>query len=239
MPDIENVDKDHKWKERQEEMEQWYKDLIPDIDSTVSILKHDYLPLGQYFSKLIGHILDIGGGVGLVRQYLLNDSKLIVVDPSLDWLGSDWSQLSKTFPCLEKRPDFVLGLGEYLMFKNQSFDTVLSLWSMNHVSNPSRVFQEVQRVLKTGGKFFVVFEDMEPSWADILSRSRHRKIGCPTWLEILKMKLQVTFSKKFWPLQSDHLLITESDINIWIGSHFRINERKWYGNYLSFEFIKM
>jgi len=239
MPAQEIAENDDGWKERQEEMEQWYRDLIPDIDSAIDVLKHDYQPFGPYFSKLKGHILDIGGGLGLVRHYLPEESNLIVVDPSLDWLGSDWSLLSKSFPCVEKQPDFILGKGEYLMFGDQSFDTVLSLWSMNHVSQPSRVFQEVQRVLKPGGNFFVVFEDMEPTWIDIFSRSLHRRIGRTAWLEILKMKLKVSFSKSQWPCHSDHLFITYSNIKIWMKPHFKVSNREWKGNYLTFEFVKI
>ncbi len=45
---------------------------------------------------------------------------------------------------------------EALPFEDGLFDAVTSLWVLEHVRSPERVFREIRRVLKPGGKFFFV-----------------------------------------------------------------------------------
>src|SRR5947209_16436435 len=45
----------------------------------------------------------------------------------------------------------VIGVGEYLPFKNDTFDAVLSIAVLEHVRNPFRCAAEIKRVLKPGG----------------------------------------------------------------------------------------
>src|SRR5690554_2598353 len=239
MSSGEGTHENGEWEERQKEMTDWYQNLLPDLSSASSLFEHDYHPFKEYLSKLRGEVLDIGGGVGVVRHYLDENANYIVVDPSLDWLGSDWRLLAKTFPCLKQPPSFIYGKGEYLMFKDNSFDSVLSFWSINHVSHPSKVFDEVQRVLKPGGKFLVVFEDMEPRWSDFVGPSIHRQFKGEDHWNLISSKFKATFLKHKWPVQSDHLLITDKDIKRWIRFHFRQVGRAWKGTFLTCEFEKI
>lgn len=50
----------------------------------------------------------------------------------------------------------VIGDGEALPFEDASFDAVVSLWVMEHVKHPERIFSEIRRVLKPGGIFAFV-----------------------------------------------------------------------------------
>ncbi|QHT65782.1 class I SAM-dependent methyltransferase [Rhodocytophaga rosea] len=230
--------KEGNWQERQQEMELWYKDLLTDINSAVSLFKHDYAPFSDYFAKLSGNILDLGGGVGVVRHYLPENCNYIVVDPSTDWLSSDWNLLSKSYPCLAEKPNFIMGVGEFLMFNDNSFDSVLAFWSINHVNDPLKVFKEVQRVLKPGGKFLVVFEDMEPWWSDFLSSSMRRQFEQERLKEMIDQKIKSSLLGNKWPVQADHIFITDKDIKEWINNRFEKINRQWIGTYLTYEFKK-
>ncbi|QMU27447.1 class I SAM-dependent methyltransferase [Adhaeribacter radiodurans] len=238
LPQNAIIKEESKWEERQEDMELWYKNLITDTISAVSVFEHDYTPLKLYFAQLTGNILDLGGGVGVVRHYLSDKSNYIVVDPSADWLSSDWKLLSNAYPCLNTKPNFVMGVGEFLMFADNTFDSVLSLWSINHVSNPAKVFHEVQRVLKRGGRFFIVFEDMEPLWRDFLDKSLLKYFGLNGLTRMLKSKIRTALFNQKWPVQSDHIFITDKDIQQWSNSRFNQIQRKWIGTYLTYEFVK-
>ena len=71
------------WQARQYEMERWYRDLISRPSEASCALSHDYEPYACFFSQLSGSILDLGGGIGLVRDYLVGEVWYVVVDPSL------------------------------------------------------------------------------------------------------------------------------------------------------------
>lgn len=45
----------------------------------------------------------------------------------------------------------IYGVGEYLPFKNESFDLVISTQMLEHVDNPDAVVSEIHRVLAPGG----------------------------------------------------------------------------------------
>lgn len=50
----------------------------------------------------------------------------------------------------------VLGDLECLPFQENAFDSVVSLWVLEHLSRPDLVFAEIARVLKPSGRFFFV-----------------------------------------------------------------------------------
>ena len=56
----------------------------------------------------------------------------------------------------------VIGMGENLPFKNNSFDAVLSLNVLEHVKDPFACAKEISRVLKPGGKLYCVAAFMQP-----------------------------------------------------------------------------
>jgi SAM-dependent methyltransferase len=199
---------------------------------------HDYTPYTSLLAALSGLVLDIGGGNGIVRQFLPENVQYITIEPSLDWLESDWETFIPYFSCLETKPAFVRGIGEYLPFPAQSFDAVLSFWSLNHASQPERIFQEVHNVLKPNGEFLLVLEDMEPGLFDIDYRTSESKDSFPFW-EVVTMKVQHLVTGQKWPLQSDHVRIQEVDIQKWISQRFKIRQRKWVGQYLTFKFQKI
>lgn len=221
------------WRERQQQMEAWYKKLSDDATGAASCFANDYKPYAPFLAGLCGRILDVGGGNGVVQHYLSDAVQYVAVDPSLDWLADEWAALAGDFPCLNTPPPFVRGVGEALPFRAQSFDTVLAFWTLNHVSQPDRVFQEVHRVLKPGGQFFAVLEDMEPRWGDLLGASFRGRAASAAVQKLWNM-----LPTQQWPVQADHLRLRESELKTWSTGRFEISRRAWIGQYLSLTFRK-
>lgn len=225
------------WEERQQEMEEWYRGLIADPAVANDSFVADYGPYAPLLVTLSGDILDVGGGIGIVRDYLPRGAEYTVVEPSLDWLGVEWSSLAGRFPSLETKPRFVRGIGEYLPFPARSFDAVLAFWSLNHVDDPETVFGEVHRVLRPGGRFLIVLEDMAPAWGDIANGTFPASEVAPAGGHP-GMENPAHPGGLEWPLQSDHIRIRESDIRTWISQRFEVAWRGWINQYLTFEFEK-
>ena len=218
-------------------MEAWYEDLSADAAWAASCFENDYEPFADLLATYSGTVLDLGGGNGVTRHYLLEIPRYVVLDPSLDWLGPVWGTITPQFPCLATPPPFVRGVGEHLPFHDEAFDAVLSFWSLNHVSQPESVIAEVGRVLKPGGRFLVVLEDMEPRWLDLLRppfRSRGRRAAAAS----VGAKMRAQFLGQGWPLQEDHLRIRERDLRVWSTPGFEVVVRAWIGQYLTYELRK-
>lgn len=226
------------WQRRQHAMERWYAKLLANPTEASYCFTHDYTPYVPILAALSGLVLDIGGGNGIVRQFLAKDAEYIVLDPSLDWLDPKWLVLAEQFPCLATQLNFIRGLGEYLPFAPESFDHVLALWSLNHTRQPEKVFHEVYRILRPGGHFLVVLEDMEPRWRDLRSvlaqvEEKERRY------DLLRWKLWCTLRSRQWPLEEDHIRIRESDLTHWISGRFTPQWRAWINAYLTYKFLRI
>lgn len=226
-----------RWEGRQEEMEAWYTDLATNPQWATWCFEADYGPFAGRLATCSGTVLDLGGGNGVARHYLPPDVRYVVLDPSLDWLRPMWTAIAPSFPCLATPPPFVRGVGEHLPFRDEAFDAVLAFYSLNHVSQPERVLAEVGRVLRPGGRFFAVLEDMEPRWGDLLRppfRSRPPRQLAAAWIA----KARAQLPGQAWPLQEDHLRIRERDLLAQSAPWFDVARRAWVGKYLTYEFQK-
>ena len=157
------------WQSRQSAMERWYEQLAADPQSAADEIGVDYRPYAGLLASLGGVILDVGGGAGLAGSYLNTRVSYFVLDPSALWLADIWATISDTLSPSRATPLFIRGVGEQIPFSDCTFDSVLSFWSLNHVSDPAQCVVEVHRVLKPGGTALLVLEDMEPGWPDILT----------------------------------------------------------------------
>ncbi len=87
-----------------------------------------------------GKILDLGCGA--------NTSLAHFRKPGLEVWGADFqANPNLQFPQWFRR----LENGQRLPFPDQSFDLIASLWVLEHVVQPAKFLQEVQRILKPGG----------------------------------------------------------------------------------------
>ena len=90
-----------------------------------------------------GSVLDLGSGTGASYTDLINFD-VTALDPDEQMLSLN---------NFEKK---VVGKGEELPFKENSFDNVLCCFVWRNVTNTEKALSEVYRVLKPGGKFILL-----------------------------------------------------------------------------------
>ncbi len=110
----------------------------------------------SFFYPIKGSALEIGCGDGVVRHFLNRNVEYWGTDPDKDWILHPLHSFARDiFPCLNEPFPFIQGVGEYLPFKDESFDNVIIIATLDHVNSPSQVFDESFRVLKDKGQMLL------------------------------------------------------------------------------------
>ena len=234
LSDKKNADKG--WRDRQRDMTAAYQELVADRDHAVLAYRSDYGPLAPLLATYTGQVVDLGGGNGIARHWLPEETRYVSVDPTTDWLDQSWNTLADAFPCLARPFPYVVGVAEQLPFAEEAFDGGLSIWSLNHVMEPARALRDAARVIKTGRRLLLVLDDIPPSWPDVLiAREPPRSPSDRLRLALKKLGWLVTGA----PLQPDHLRLSESEIERWARPKLVRTRRLWIGAYLVYEFRKV
>ncbi|MGH7367271.1 MAG: methyltransferase domain-containing protein [Candidatus Rokuibacteriota bacterium] len=223
-----------RWRERQATMMDWYRELLATPRDAAVCFERDYRPHAALIGALAGRVLDIGGGNGLARHYLSDGVQYVVLEPDLAWLDAPWATLADRFPCLGVPPCFVRGIGEYMPFADASFDAALGFWSLNHAVDPPAVIAEAARILRPAGRLLIVLEDMPPRWPDLLTAEFLTTRPGRT-ARLLGHKLACALLGRPWPLQPDHVRLTEADLGTWAEDRFELTARRWTDGFLTFE----
>ncbi len=105
--------------------------------------------------------LEIGVGSGRFASPLRIK---IGIDPSKNML-----RLAK-----KRGIEVIQGIGENLMFKNNSFDFVLIVVTLCFVEDPKCMLSEAYRVLKRGGKLIVGEINKDSSWGKLYDAKRKK-----------------------------------------------------------------
>jgi len=100
-----------------------------------------YLPRNRNLS-----VLDCGCGSGILLEDLVNRYGTVTgVDISSEMIGS-------TDPSIkEKTTNLVIGDGEELPFRKESFDIILCRGSLHHLPSPAKALRDIYISLKPGG----------------------------------------------------------------------------------------
>lgn len=114
-------------------------------------------------SNIEGQIKD------LVTQYGLHDKRILDVgsgrgylqDIVADYTGLD---LSSNVAPLYHKP-FVVGSATEMPFGDDTFDAIWSVWVVEHISEPEKVFVEMRRVIKPNGVLLLFVAWNCPPWA--------------------------------------------------------------------------
>jgi ubiquinone/menaquinone biosynthesis C-methylase UbiE len=115
-----------------------------------------------------GKVLDVGSGSGLVTIRLAN------LLPGAQFTGLELSppvleraRQNAASSSLADRVAFETGSAEDMPFADASFDLVVCLSTLHLLDNPVRMLDEVQRVLKPGGRSYI--RDYRRTWLGALS----------------------------------------------------------------------
>jgi ubiquinone/menaquinone biosynthesis C-methylase UbiE len=115
-----------------------------------------------------GRVLDVGTGTGMLAIEFAKGIPTVEVvgldlsDVALE-LARDNAQKSRA----SSRVSFERGDAEDMPFEDDTFDLVISGNTLHLLKNPVRMLNEIQRVLKPGGRFLV--SDFRRSWLGILT----------------------------------------------------------------------
>ncbi len=103
-----------------------------------------------------GKVLDIGTGSGTLAIGLCKEL------PDISAIGLDISNLILAFAQenaeknnLSSRVTFIEGNAEEMPFEDSTFDLIVSSNTLHLIKNPLKMFDEMERVLKDEGKFFI------------------------------------------------------------------------------------
>lgn len=110
------------------------------------------------FSRASGLILDVGCGPQTRPSYLPESGEVVGMDPLPGQQNRGFS--------------FLQGIGEYLPFRDETFDHILYASSLDHIINPKRSLAEAKRCLKADGRINI--------WIDGLG-SGNSAAGLSAW----------------------------------------------------------
>ncbi len=126
---------------RQQSYRERYKVLNPIWDDSTMLLTK----LFKEHAKPGMTVLDAGCGRSNYVLEMNRDSIKRIVGVDVAKEATDGNTLAD---------EIVVSDLEKLPFPDNSFDAVTSLWVLEHVHQPNRIFSEISRVLKPGGRFF-------------------------------------------------------------------------------------
>jgi len=116
-------------------------------------IQNDALVYKQF--KLKEPILDVGGSCGLLREFLTNDKKYLVVDPFIDVHKKVSFARQRDYKCLSRPLNFVAGVAEFLPIQSNSFETVHMRSMLDHVQIVDLCLLEAKRVLRSNGLLII------------------------------------------------------------------------------------
>jgi ubiquinone/menaquinone biosynthesis C-methylase UbiE len=142
-------------------------------DPKIMELREAVIPLAE------GRVFELGVGGGLNQQFYdaLRVTGFAGIDPGAKLLDFARSEAAKKGWQVDIRE----GRGEAIPFEDESFDTVVSTYTLCSVDDQAQVLRELRRILKPGGKIIYLEHGKAP---DRGPQKWQRRIE-PVWKRVM------------------------------------------------------
>lgn len=139
-----------------------YRSLLY-VGKTHSLLTFDEI-VEQFGLTFQGRVLELGGGYGFLSSYLkTRQPDLHVVFSDVSREAVEKSRQYEDFFGTRLDEKWVTG-AEDTPFENGSFDVTFFFASFHHTQEPERALRECARILRPGGKLYLMFEPSCPAY---------------------------------------------------------------------------
>lgn len=138
------------WDDGQSAYEGWERSTIEDYKKERDVDAPVYNHI-----KMSGRVLDVGGSIGSIRDFLPKGTQFVSVDPFLGCTVHIPQPKKAVYTCLTERLNFIASCAEFLPFAARSFDWVHMRSMLDHVHSPDLALIEARRVLKPTGKLVI------------------------------------------------------------------------------------
>jgi ubiquinone/menaquinone biosynthesis C-methylase UbiE len=144
-----------------------------------------------------GTVLEVGFGSGLnLPWYSAGVRRLVAVDPSREGAKLARKRIAEvSFPV-----EFIPVGAEYIDAPDQSFDSVVSTFTLCTIPDPAAALRQMRRVLKPGGKLFIAEHGLtqDPdvqSWQHRMNKMNNVLCGgCNTNRDIRRLVTEAGFA---------------------------------------------
>jgi SAM-dependent methyltransferase len=133
------------------------------VGKTHSILTFEDI-VAQRGLEFRGDVLELGGGYGFLSAYLKKrfpDIRITFSDVSPEAVEKSWQYEDFFGVRLDEK---WVTAAEDTPFEDASFDVVFFFASFHHAQDPARALAECARVLRPGGKLYLLFEPSCPRY---------------------------------------------------------------------------
>lgn len=156
-------------------------------------------------------VLDIGGGTGHTLTSFFQYPETIdyyLLDPNLRLLHDQFIRIYPKLVFLKMK--HLIAQGEYLPFKNNSFDLLLSISAIDHMEDYKKFILESYRVLSPGGKLLISSHlDVKAAKMD-RTKSRSKIFSSSFWERVARY----LYYRKHSVGNDDHTLHLENEMPI-------------------------
>ncbi len=137
-----------------------------DVGAGIKFILAQALPLG-------GSVLEIGTGKG---RFLIELAKQVPAVTTVDISPEEqqFARLNARYAGVEEKIQFILQDAKSLSWPDRTFDAVVTMNTLHHLSQFQPVFEEMLRIVKPDGK--IVLADFSPRGFQLMDRA-HRAEG--------------------------------------------------------------
>ena len=169
-------------------------DMSEYLDSIFKLYEEIFLEISEFINLHGKKVIDFGFGSGAgTVAFSLKGVDIIGIENNQAG-GEDCVVQGDRYATMKGRKvTFLLMDGEKMDFGDNSFDVVLAIDVLEHLTNPVKVLQEIKRVLKPGGMLVIVWQ---PYYAPY---GGHLKFASKIpWRQLMPFFNKEKFLKKAW-----------------------------------------